>query len=35
MAHIDLSSIPLADNHCHGIYRTQAPMDVKKCEANM
>ena len=28
MAHIDLSSIPLADNHCHGIYRTQVPMDV-------
>ena len=28
MAHIDLSSIPLADNHCHGIYRTQAPVDV-------
>jgi uncharacterized protein len=28
MTPIDLSSIPLADNHCHGIYRTQAPLDV-------
>jgi hypothetical protein len=28
MTPIDLSSIPLADNHCHGIYRTQAPVDV-------
>jgi predicted TIM-barrel fold metal-dependent hydrolase len=25
---IDLSHIPLADNHCHGIYRTQRPDDV-------
>ncbi|MGZ3609422.1 MAG: amidohydrolase family protein [Ktedonobacteraceae bacterium] len=28
MTTIDLSSIPLADNHCHGIYRTQAPVDI-------
>ena len=28
MTTIDLSSIPLADNHCHGIYRTQAPADI-------
>ncbi len=28
MTPIELSSIPLADNHCHGIYRTQAPLDV-------
>ena len=28
MTPIDLSSIPLADNHCHGIYRTQTPVDV-------
>jgi uncharacterized protein len=28
MTPIDLSSIPLADNHCHGIYRTQTPLDV-------
>ncbi|GAC1384975.1 MAG: amidohydrolase family protein [Ktedonobacteraceae bacterium] len=26
---IDLSHISLADNHCHGIYRTQSPMDIK------
>ncbi len=25
---IDLSHIPLADNHCHGIYHTQGPMDA-------
>jgi hypothetical protein len=25
---IDLSHIPLADNHCHGIYHTQRPADV-------
>ena len=28
MTSIDLSHIPLADNHCHGIYRTQTPADV-------
>ncbi len=28
MAHIDLSNVPLADNHCHGIYQTQAPADL-------
>lgn len=28
MTPIDLSSVPLADNHCHGIYRTQTPVDV-------
>jgi predicted TIM-barrel fold metal-dependent hydrolase len=28
MTPIDLSSIPLADNHCHGIYQTQAPVDI-------
>jgi uncharacterized protein len=28
MTPIDLSHIPLADNHCHGIYRTQAPVDI-------
>jgi predicted TIM-barrel fold metal-dependent hydrolase len=28
MTPIDLSSIPLADNHCHGIYQTQVPSDV-------
>jgi predicted TIM-barrel fold metal-dependent hydrolase len=28
MTPIDLSHIPLADNHCHGIYRTQTPADV-------
>ncbi len=26
---IDLSHIALADNHCHGIYRTQSPMNIK------
>jgi predicted TIM-barrel fold metal-dependent hydrolase len=26
---IDLSHVPLADNHCHGIYRTQEPMDTQ------
>ena len=26
---IDLSHISLADNHCHGIYRVQGPMDIK------
>ncbi len=28
MTPIDLSSIPLADNHCHGIYQTQRPADL-------
>src|SRR2546430_17279792 len=28
MAYIDLSNVPLADNHCHGIYQTQAPADL-------
>ncbi len=28
MTPIDLSHVPLADNHCHGIYRTQRPKDV-------
>jgi hypothetical protein len=28
MTPIDFSHIPLADNHCHGIYRTQAPVDI-------
>jgi predicted TIM-barrel fold metal-dependent hydrolase len=28
MTRIDLSNIPLADNHCHGIYQTQAPGDL-------
>src|SRR5258706_8776683 len=28
MAGIALSSIPLADNHCHGIYQTQRPGDL-------
>ena len=28
MTPIDLSNIPLADNHCHGIYRTQTPVDI-------
>jgi uncharacterized protein len=28
MTPIDLSQIPLADNHCHGIYQTQTPADV-------
>src|SRR6266567_6960553 len=28
MAHIDLSNVPLADNHCHGIYQTQALADL-------
>ncbi|HXL37283.1 MAG TPA: amidohydrolase family protein [Ktedonobacteraceae bacterium] len=28
MTPIDLSNVPLADNHCHGIYRTQTPVDI-------
>jgi uncharacterized protein len=28
MTPIDLTHIPLADNHCHGIYRTQKPTDT-------
>jgi hypothetical protein len=28
MTPIDLSQIPLADNHCHGFYLTQEPVDV-------
>jgi uncharacterized protein len=28
MTSIDLSHIPLADNHCHGIYHMQGPMDA-------
>ncbi|HCI78491.1 MAG TPA: amidohydrolase [Ktedonobacter sp.] len=27
---IDLSHISVADDHCHGIYRTQGPMDIKE-----
>ena len=26
---IDLSHISLADDHCHGLYRVQSPMDIK------
>ncbi len=28
MTPIDFSNVALADNHCHGIYRTQTPVDV-------
>jgi predicted TIM-barrel fold metal-dependent hydrolase len=28
MTRIDLTHVPLADNHCHGIYHTQRPMDI-------
>jgi len=28
MTTIDLSHVPLVDNHCHGIYRAQKPEDV-------
>jgi uncharacterized protein len=28
MTPIDFSHIPLVDNHCHGIYRTQAPVNI-------
>ena len=28
MTRIDLTHLPLADNHCHGIYHTQGPMDL-------
>ena len=28
MTPIDLSNVPLADNHCHGIYLAQAPVDI-------
>src|SRR5947209_7240698 len=28
MTPIDLAHIPLADNHCHGLYRTQKPTDT-------
>jgi predicted TIM-barrel fold metal-dependent hydrolase len=28
MSAIDLSNVPLADNHCHGIYRSQAQVDL-------
>ena len=28
MTPIDLSNIPLADNHCHGIYQAQVPVDL-------
>jgi uncharacterized protein len=28
MAPIDFSNVPLADNHCHGIYQIQEPMDL-------
>ena len=33
MTSIDLSNVQLADNHCHGIYRMQAPTDVKAWRA--
>lgn len=28
MSALDFTPVPLADNHCHGIYRTQGPMDI-------
>ncbi len=28
MTHIDLTHVPLADNHCHGIYHAQGPIDI-------
>src|SRR5215469_17652467 len=28
MIHIDFTDLPLADNHCHGIYHTQRAMDL-------
>ncbi len=28
MTRIDFTHVPLADNHCHGIYHTQGPMDT-------
>jgi predicted TIM-barrel fold metal-dependent hydrolase len=28
MAVIDLSAVPVVDNHCHGIYRDQGPLDA-------
>jgi uncharacterized protein len=28
MTAIDLSQIPVVDNHCHGIYRAQGPLDA-------
>jgi uncharacterized protein len=28
MVTIDLTHVPLADNHCHGIFRAQSPMDI-------
>jgi predicted TIM-barrel fold metal-dependent hydrolase len=28
MTRIDLTHVPLADNHCHGIYHTQRAMDI-------
>lgn len=28
MTSVDLSHIPLADNHCHGIHHTQGPVDL-------
>jgi hypothetical protein len=28
MQAIDLSAVPLIDNHCHGLYRDPAPIDL-------
>ncbi|HEV8191896.1 MAG TPA: hypothetical protein VGP82_10490, partial [Ktedonobacterales bacterium] len=28
MEPVDLTQVPLVDNHCHGLYRAQSPMDV-------
>src|SRR6266702_1154865 len=28
MTPVDLSNIPLADNHCHGIFQSQTPGDL-------
>ncbi|HEY3992679.1 MAG TPA: amidohydrolase family protein [Ktedonobacteraceae bacterium] len=28
MTSIDFTQVPLADNHCHGIFRVQGPMDI-------
>ncbi len=34
MAPLDLSHVPAADNHCHGIYRSQRPADTTAWRAH-
>ena len=34
MTAIDLTNVPLADNHCHGIYRIQALQTLRSAQGD-